>query len=137
MEKNILLIIILMKKKQNHLLIMNLLLIFCCLLFLPKIKPSQDHVISNITVFYKAGYQKLITKEYPSFITIKNQNKTVYFSEFDTFNLTEPENEVLLKYEYTVTDCSYMFQKLHNILKIVFSNFYSSKVENACLVFDQ
>ena len=45
-------------------------------------------------------------------------------------NLTDYENEIRMKWNYSLTSCDSMFQGLKNIIKIDFSKFDTSHVEN-------
>ena len=47
-----------------------------------------------------------------------------------TVNLVEEENIIILKWNSPVTDCSYLFYYMNNIIKIDLSNFDSSSITN-------
>ena len=113
-------------KKINHIIILLIGLIQINLfIYLSK----EDIIESEITTINKNGEQKLINNN--SYIKpsqyIINNNTEDYQPNYD---LTRPENTIIIKFDYEIINCNLMFYNLKDIKKIDFSKFKSSKVRS-------
>ena len=94
--------------------------------------------ISEITVIINGGGRQNILRE-DSYIPLPNemivndspQNPIRHFVE----NLSQPENTIIMRWNYSVTDCSFMFADPTNVIKINLRNFDTSKVTNMNCMF--
>ena len=109
------------------------LYIFFIIIYLSKGSFSfkrQLNLDSEITITIKGnGTQNILSSRFnhvPSEILI-NGVKTKKLG-YKVYNLKQQENNITIKWNYSLTNCSWMFFNLNNILKIDFSNFDSSQV---------
>ena len=74
-------------------------------------------------------------KSTPSEIYVNNQLQN--YTDFFVYNLQKDENEIIIKWNYTITNCAGMFSSLNNITYIDLSKFDSSQVTNMMGMFNE
>ena len=92
--------------------------------------PRKINLDSEITMIISGtGEQKILYELFqnlPTEIYVNNEPRNINTT---VKNLTYSENEIRMKWNYSVTTCESMFRGLKNIIKIDFSKFDTSHVE--------
>ena len=83
---------------------------------------GNQFILNNRTIEAQNYIQK------PSEIIVNGVSQN--YSDFIVYNLPKEQNEIILKWNYTLTNCNSMFLNLSNITKIDLSKLDSSKITN-------
>ena len=114
------------KKYEN----IYLIIVFIILSFSIYLSYEKD-LYNEITITIKGtGKQYIVSKSseiIPSEIYVNEEKQN---TAGRTVNLVEEENIIILKWNSPVTDCSYLFATLNNIIGVDLSKFDSSSITN-------
>ena len=134
-------IFILTKNKINSIIRILFFIILIFHIDLISTKSSKKRNLnsdSEINLTIKGtGNQRILNEKFnqmPNQIYINGQLQN--YSSYQVMNLEKEENNITLKWNYQLENCKEMFCHLSNIIKIDFSNFDSSCVNNMKKIFE-
>ena len=113
------------EKNSNKQFEIKILNKFVIMLYFILIKSINSNTIVQLTI-NGIGEQKILSNEFEKpqeiYVNGKIQNYTEYI------NLTKPENNIIMKWQYQLIDLNNMFSSLSNITKVDFSNGIISEI---------
>ena len=130
-----------------HFLLLNLILLFVPFVLSEDNSSNTNEIISILSLTVKGtGNQQILSNNYsdlPTKVFVNGeetqiQEISVFYNDIKIFyieNLTSEQNNVTLKWDYQLTDCSKMFKGLNNIINVDFTFFNFSTIENISMMF--
>ena len=120
------------------------IIIIFLLLFFPIYLSEQlnsevklNNVSKIFLIISGSGEQSILSEEFTSLPSEVIINGFIQNSDIRTYSLPFSENNITLIWNYLLNDCSHMFEGQRNIIKIDFSEFVSSNVENMNYMFNK
>ena len=94
---------------------------------------GTQKILNNVYTRFTDADNYTAFNSIPSEIYVNNQLQN--YTGFFVYNLKNNENEIIIKWNYTITNCAVMFHELNNIIYLDFSKFDSSKVTDISFMF--
>ena len=120
------------------------IIIIFLLLFFPIYLSEQlnsevklNNVSKIFLIISGSGEQSILSDLFTSLPSEVIINGFIQNSDIRTYSLPFSENNITLIWNYLLNDCSHMFEGQRNIIKIDFSEFVSSNVENMNYMFNK